>query len=116
LGQWRSRAEKVGNDFDELEGMMIEWLNAEIEPTLVTAWVIGSIFGMCLWAAIQALADTWTIKTKPRKRIDNQLRTSSSTEGVQCFGCRFEESGGLECWMCVHRPGLMDNFEEAEEQ
>ena len=95
---------------------MIGWLNTGIEITLVEAWVFGSIFGMCLWAAIQALADTWTIKTKPRKRIDNQLRTSSSTEGVQCFGCRFEASGGLECWMCVHRPGLRDNFEEAEGQ
>ena len=94
---------------------MIEWLNAEIEPTLVTVWVFGSIFGMCLWATIQAIADTWTIKTKPRKRIDNQLRTSSSTAGVQCFGCRFEASGGLECWMCVHRPGLRDNFEEVED-
>jgi len=94
---------------------MIDWLNTGIEITLVEAWVIGFIFGMCLWAAIQALADTWTIK--PRKHIDNnQLRTSSSTEGVQCFGCRFEASGGLECWMCVHRPGLRDNFEEAEGQ
>ena len=95
---------------------MIEWLNAEIEMTPVAWWLMGLITGMCLWATIQALADTWTIKTKPRKRIDNQLRTSSSTAGVQCFGCRFEASGGLECWMCVRRPCLRDNFEEAEEQ
>ena len=94
---------------------MIEWLNAEIEMTPVAWWLMGLITGVCLWATIQAFADTWTIK--PRKHIDNdQLRTSSSTAGVQCFGCRFEASGGLECWMCVRRPGLRDNFEEVEEQ
>jgi len=94
---------------------MIEWLNTEIEINFVTWWLMGLIAGVCLWATIQALADTWTIKTKPRKRIDNQLRISSSTEGVQCFGCRFEASGGLECWMCVRRPGLRDNFERGDE-
>ena len=93
---------------------MIEWLNAEIEITPVEWWLVGLIAGMCLYTIIQALADTWTIK--PHKRIDNdQLRTSSSTAGVQCFGCRFEASGGLECWMCVHRPGLRDNFERGDE-
>ena len=93
---------------------MIGWLNTVIEITLVEAWVFGFIFGMCLWATIQAIADTWTIKAKPRKSDNNQLRTSSSTEGVQCFGCKFEASGGLECWMCVRRPCLRDNFEEVD--
>ena len=92
---------------------MIEWLNTEIEINFVTWWLMGLIAGVCLWATIQALSDTWTIK--PRKCIDNnQLKTSSSTAGVQCFGCRFELSGARECLRCVRRPCLRDNFEEVD--
>ena len=94
---------------------MIEWLNTDIGTMCVTTWAIGLVSGMCLWCIIQAVYDARTIKAKPRKNDNNQLRTSSSTEGVQCFGCKFEASGGLECWMCVHRPGLRDNFERGDE-
>ena len=94
---------------------MIEWLNAEIEMTPVMWWWMGFIAGACPYAAIRAIADILKSKAKPRKHIDdNQLRTSSSTECVQCFGCRFEAGGGLECWMCTRRPGLRDNFEEVD--
>lgn len=94
---------------------VVEWLNTDVGTMCVIVWVIGFVSGMYLcWCIIQNM---WTIKPKSNKRnIDaaiakerEQLRTASSTHTL-CFGCMFEIIRGLECWSCVRRSNLKDNF------
>ena len=93
---------------------VVEWL---ISDELIIVLIGMFLAGMCFCAGINLLAGAWTIKPKSNKRnIDTaiakereQLRTASSTHTL-CFGCMFEISGGLECWSCVRRSNLKDNF------
>jgi len=93
---------------------VVEWL---ISDELIIVLIGMFLAGMCFCAGINLLAGAWTIKPKSNKRgIDaaiakerEQLRTTSSTHTL-CFGCMFEISGGLECWSCVRRSNLKDNF------
>ena len=94
---------------------VVEWVN--VNGGFITVFICAFLAGMCFWAGLNCLLDARTIKPKSNKRnIDTaiakereQLRTASSTHTL-CFGCMFEISGGLECWSCVRRSNLKDNF------
>lgn len=95
---------------------VVEWL---MSMDAVIAAICALFAGICFYVGINLLANAWTVKPKfgKSKRDINaaiakereQLRTTSSTHTL-CFGCMFEISGGLECWSCVRRSNLKDNF------